>query len=300
MDPNQPTSPAPTPAPAPEPAPTPAPTPAPEPIPTPEPAPVAEPAPAPEPAPAVEPITSATTEASTADYATTDAQIVNPIAAGIPEDKPDILAVAATEPAVQMPKSAFAETKPEKKQSKLALILAIALVAIIILGVVAYFVFFNKPAASAVTPGEQTTPTQPEEPEEQPEEQPEEPEEQPEEPEETDSTLIFDEWRVSLKYPSSLGTLTANNVNSYTFQLVADGQDIGFGFSKMPETAGAAPDTTFASFNVGGATYILALDPVETLISKGAIIADQSEEIQSIHDRLIEYYRATTDAVTAL
>ena len=222
---------------------------------------------------------------------------MNPIAAGIPEDKPDILAVAATEPAVQMPKSAFAETKPEKKQSKLALILAIALVAIIILGVVAYFVFFNKPAASAVTPGEQTTPTQPEEPEEQPEEQPEEPEEQPEE---TDSTLIFDEWRVSLKYPSSLGTLTANNVNSYTFQLVADGQDIGFGFSKMPETAGAAPDTTFASFNVGGATYILALDPVETLISKGAIIADQSEEIQSIHDRLIEYYRATTDAITAL
>ena len=85
-----------------------------------------------------------------------------------------------------MPKSAFAQTKTKKALPKTTLILIIVLGVLIVGGVAAYFLIFNKSATPAPAPQQQqtqpVTPDEPEEPEEEPETEPEEePEAEPEE-----------------------------------------------------------------------------------------------------------------------
>ncbi len=86
--------------------------------------------------------------------------IVTPIASGIPEPTPDILAVAATESPVAMPKSAFAEAKPQKKKMSKTTIILLAIVLLLVVGgVVVYFVLFNSPSSNppAQNPNDSST-----------------------------------------------------------------------------------------------------------------------------------------------
>ena len=290
----EPIAPEPSPAPMPEAAPALASVPTTAPMPEAPAAPV-EPAPAPTPMPEPAPAPTAPITAP-APVAQSSIAIDTPFAdpALVSKDKPegapignshDIIGIAATEPAISMPKSAFAEAKPEKKQSKLPLILVIALVAVIALGVAIYFLFFNKPASSASPNPESSEEGQEEEPEEEPEE----------------AHIFIQEWGIQLKYPPKYGTaFSITKSDDHTHDIIIGDYQVGVNLVKKTSSDQAISGTTIATFEIDSEVFVITTTATERLISKGIIKEEDEEKVKEIQDELVEFYKASPDAISSL
>ena len=210
-----------------------------------------------------------------------------------PDNARDIIGIAATEPAIKMPKSAFAEAadaaKAQKKPNKLPLILTIVLVVLIAAGVAAYFLFFNKPASSSNPPSQDT-----EEPAE---------EEPTEEPEDNSDYIQIQEWGIQLKYPPQYHSFafvhTEDKPNIYG--LVVGDYQVGVDLVKKTSSNQTVSGTTIATYELDSEVFVITTTTTDKLIQEGTIEKADEEEVKKIQDTLIEFYENNTnDAVSTL
>ena len=231
-----------------------------------------------------------------------------------PTDKAhDIVARAKAEATPAFPE------EPAKLKSKIPLIILLSILLLAIIGVCVYL-FQPKPTndqtsqdsqTSTGTPAKEKDKDEPEKAEDAAEAnksteysateavtKADEPEVNPE-VEVKNNTIIITEWGVAVKYPADITNVGAARVNDYIYEMTINNSKIGIGISKLPSTAGAAPDTTFAQYRVNGQLYILASSSIGYLVSTNTIAEDQAEAVKSIQDSLINYYQTTSDAIFA-
>lgn len=232
----------------PEPSETPVEPPA-EPVPTPAPeTPTAEPAPAPTPEPAPEPTT--------------------------PETPKTIIEQAEAETAAVSSNTGPVKFGENVKKKSPVLIILLVLVVLLLGAGLVLFVFFPDtlnslfgsnptPTAETVEPVEEQKSEETQTSEsEQKSETPAEPAETEEPQEEVSTTnyLNIIDWKIKVQIPNAFNSieLASNEEYDYSYDFYVNDEYVGVIVSKVPETAGAFPDTTIANYTINDTDYIIA------------------------------------------
>ncbi len=187
-----------------------------------------------------------------------------------------------------MPKNAFSETKPEKKQLNIALILGIALATIVVLGVVIYFIFFNKPASPSIPPNPDTTKESQEETLE-------------EESKEEEAHIFIQEWGIQLKYPPKYGTsFSIVKTDEHTHSVIVGDYQVGVNLVKKTSSDQTISGTTIITSDMDGSVFVITTTTTDHLISKGIIKKEDEEKVKKIQDELVEFYTESQGPISSL